>query len=361
MLEIAQFLLANGANPHERPSGFTSLVTPSSVYERAKGRGEDDPWFKLFGQYSPLDLNHTYIPDQEMQPLIKVCESGDLDEVKRLATKENVNYPYLGLTPFQAACYHKQTKIAEHLLTIGAILEHRALSETPLLLACTQTAETQEENSGIVRLLVEHGAKPSLCDADGNSPLSVSEENEEITSILKKYGILQQGANLLCKACREGDLKKVIALASSENVNFPPTSGLSPLQTACYYNQTESTEHLLKLGAKLECRDSKGRTPLILACMEPETPASREPEKTKTKSIGIFRKRSAKTPAPVVKDNTDKQLVVKDKTDKQRENNLGVVRLLLAYGAKRDVKDNSRNTPLSLSKPKGKVRILLLM
>ena len=72
----------------------------------------------------------------------------------------------------------------------------------------------------------------------------------------------------LTKAAKDGDINKLNALISSDNINErDPKWGWTPLHYAAYYNQIDAVKFLIEKGANVHIADEQGDTPLLLAAM----------------------------------------------------------------------------------------------
>ena len=129
--------------------------------------------------------------------------------------------------------------------TVVLLLKNRAdlnktdmRGSTALLLACSD----RQENSVIVRELIEAGADVNIPDSKGITPLM----------------------NLLRFNGTEALIK--ILIEHGADINAVNSSGETPLIYACRYRMASTVKRMLYRGADVHARDIEGRTPLLEAC-----------------------------------------------------------------------------------------------
>jgi len=126
------------------------------------------------------------------------------------------------------------------------------------------------------RLLLESGANPNLCDAQGNTPLhtqSVFSGSMEVAQLLLKYKAdpnIQGGKEMttcLHLAVAWGGHVELIPvlLERGANLNLKNADGQTPLHTASTYGYKENAKLLLDKGADTSIKDNKGMTPAEFA------------------------------------------------------------------------------------------------
>lgn len=136
--------------------------------------------------------------------LQRACKKGDLEEAKKLiAEGANPNESdFGGFTSLHEAALAGHTEIVKLLLANGADVNKQALEagdlETPLMDAA------DNKHIKTVTVLLEHGADPRICNAEGYSTITklyhLQEEDDEyrdIIELLKKHSADQGDAELV--------------------------------------------------------------------------------------------------------------------------------------------------------------------
>ena len=177
----------------------------------------------------------------------------DLDKVRLLVEKgANVNArSKQGRTPLIiAATYEGNAPVVKLMLEKGAGINARDETQTTPLLAAVDMANA--------KLLVDKGADVNVKDGQGITPLmNAAGGPSSLGNVAWAKLLLAKGA----------DVNAVSAAKSSGEVkNGPIALGLfTPLLLACAYGPAELVELLLDAGAKVNVRDVRGMTPLMLA------------------------------------------------------------------------------------------------
>ncbi|XP_020615067.1 protein phosphatase 1 regulatory subunit 16A-like [Orbicella faveolata] len=237
--------------------------------------------------------------------LLEAASRGDYDEVKRM-----LDYgvdPNLanddGLTSLHQACIDECEDIAELLVGYGADIdaEDRELW-TPL------HASAACENFAMVQYLVGNGANVAAINADGNLPVDLVEEDEELRKYLhnemNKHGFNQdkvdeliilretrmledikdaiekrrdlevkdmQGATALHIAAANAYVEVLeFLLENDADVEVVDKDGWKPIHAAACWGNEKAIELLVEHGADLESRTPYGETPLDL-CEDADT------------------------------------------------------------------------------------------
>ncbi len=205
-----------------------------------------------------------------------------------------------GQTPLHLAVKNNKPEIVQQLLNLDAGLEERDIDgNTPFLTACQKSNLdtislliqsganlTAKNNEGltamhfaamrghttIVNKLLEHSVSLHTKSNDGRTPLHLAAMYGQ-TEIVKR--LIQQGAkletrdhlgytplNLASQAENKETVDQLILLKAKF---LGDANGFTPLQTACWQNDTEAMDALIQKGADLNERSANGETPLLLA------------------------------------------------------------------------------------------------
>jgi len=175
--------------------------------------------------------------------LCSAATTGSLENVKYLATPENVNTKgWLGWAPLHKASQLGHIEIVECLLNdkLNAMVDIRDLeNHTPLLLA----AGTNQETPGhiaVVKALIDKGADVNATDDCGYSSLQLAVLNSN-------YEI----AKLLVEArC---------------NLDHKNQDQFTALHTACSQGNKNMIQLLIDNGADITVKDARDKTPIDLA------------------------------------------------------------------------------------------------
>ena len=217
---VALYLLAQGANPNQSAAGMSALH--HAVYgigqNRAAGGGGDDDGSGLLGR----------------KELVKA------------------------LLAHGAAPNARQT--APGLMGFGGEGKHGAfeaygwgtnrVGATAFYLA----ADCSNANPELMRILLAHGADPSLTTEDGTTPLMAS------SGIGWGYAPPDDAARQ-----RMLDGVTFLVEAVGADVNAANAAGFTPLHGAAYKGSVDIIAYLVERGARMNVRDYRGRTPYRLA------------------------------------------------------------------------------------------------
>lgn len=166
----------------------------------------------------------------------------------------------LGLTLFHLLVWHNFYDAAQKMLCDGRIEGTEADTPdqgghgiTPLMLACARG------NLAMVRLLLEHGAKDSLCDARGMNPYHFL--------AYPRFEELDNDSEVLERSVEQrGEIARLLTC----DINQKNASGLTPLEQLLSTTYSSSytwplTEIFLEKGASADYVDEEGNTLLMMA------------------------------------------------------------------------------------------------
>ena len=155
-------------------------------------------------------------------------------------------------------------KATKELLDKGADVNLATPGPSPLTIAVNL------ENEEMVKLLLRHGADPSLEYKFGESILgfALDTENKSIIKLIRKalQGQLQKLNEELFQAIEKEEVKKVGELLDYRaNPNAQNSAGWTPLMLASVKENLDIPKLLLKKGADPNLSNKKGWTPLMSA------------------------------------------------------------------------------------------------
>ncbi|KAK7467793.1 hypothetical protein BaRGS_00036981 [Batillaria attramentaria] len=194
-----------------------------------------------------------------LDPLIKACLHGNVDEVRRLVVNKG-GYPNEryrgGQTALHCACSRGNAEIVKILLDHG--VDPKAIDndgQTALHRACSQS------NAEIVKSLLNHGADPKAIDSNGQTALhlacSCSWAKAEIVKVLLDHGVDPKA--------RDSNGKTAIQTESGCDLNAVNERGNTALHEACTFCHSDIVQALLDGGADMSIKNKDHKTPLELA------------------------------------------------------------------------------------------------
>ena len=309
-LDVVQFLVEQGADinlPGCHLSQHDLEITPYCV---ARHEGRDDVAEYLLEQGAEIDI-HT------------ACYLGNYENVVTLLEKDPnlVNSGYLQsvmlpsgqphsvehrdtdwATPLCYAIVGGNLKIVELLISKGAQIE----THSKLLL----DQAVSEGRVDITKLLIDNGADPSMAPR-------VYDDNSEMSVLLKSHGV------------------------PSKDINALDKMGWPPLVYVCRGDKGEHPEtvlRLLKLGADIDVRSSKGKTALHCAA-----------KAGFAKVIDVLIDNGAKIDAIDNHGETALYEAIRS-TIRKREKQRAALVALLNHGANPNIKNKRGLTPLQVAK-----------
>ncbi|XP_076869833.1 protein phosphatase 1 regulatory inhibitor subunit 16B [Brachyhypopomus gauderio] len=198
--------------------------------------------------------------------LLEASARNDLEEVRYLL-KNNIN-PDLcnedGLTAMHQCCIDNYEEMVQLLLVRGASVNAQDNELwTPLHAAATCG------HTGLVKILIQHGADLLAVNSDGNMPYDLCEDDptlDIIETAMANRGITQDMINETRAAAERkmvGDIQNL--LHDGKDINQPDSQGATLLHIAAANGYMEALELLLEGGALMDLRDSDGWQPLHAA------------------------------------------------------------------------------------------------
>ena len=187
----------------------------------------------------------------------------------------NPNSSTAGRMPLHSAVWTQQPEVVRALFAKGADVDGRLAKPMPKVgralggaFRVNQTGATpfwlaaHLADLPMMRLLVEHGANPTLASNDGSTPLmmAVGLDNYEGW---ERHGIPFHGDRAAQLLQYFGAAK--YALEQGGDVNAKSKNGLTALHAAALTGGNETLEYLVSKGAEVNALDEKGRSPLNVA------------------------------------------------------------------------------------------------
>jgi ankyrin repeat protein len=184
--ELAASLLAAGANPNERPAGYTALHAMAWVRKPIRGDGDPPPTGS--GKLSSLDFVRQL-----------VASGADLDARLEKGESGRGRFTTTGSTPFLLAARACDLPLMNLLLELGANPQlPNADGSTPLLAAAgvgalgdgDEAAGTPAEAVESVRLLLKLGADVNAVDQNGETAMhgAAYQDRPELVRLLADNG-----------------------------------------------------------------------------------------------------------------------------------------------------------------------------
>lgn len=279
--EVVIVLVNAGADIEARSEiGFTALLV-------AAQEGHRDVVNELIQAKAELEV-HSY--NDRVTPLIKSAENGHgIVLLQLLAAGANPNSQDVeGETAiFKVSAYPNTTFLVEHLLDLGADIDHQSnLNNTPLHYA----AFFGNQPNAIV--LLDRGADSQMVNSNGDKPgdmVCQCLENsgkegylacpigscgnltaeKALQDLLGEDSFVEDVNQALLNAAGIGDLDTAKdALLRGANIETRHPNGFTPLLQAAFFGHDKVVHLLLENGADMEARDNLGFTPIQAASQE---------------------------------------------------------------------------------------------
>ncbi|MTB53549.1 ankyrin repeat domain-containing protein [Lewinella sp. W8] len=306
--------------------------------------------------------------DPELKALIEAIIAGKREKVSELIKNEDLleAEDRNGFTPLMWAAWGDQVEIAQDLLKAGADVNHtNKYGWTALIEAA------DEDAVNTLKLLLDAGAYiNSRSDQWNKSALSMaaSENHREIFDILVEAGARLEGSSALHVAAEEGNLDILMHMVENlgADINERDERGRTPISYAAEEDEDGIVIYLMKAGADLSIADDRGKMPIDYAV-----------EEDASTIISVFTKdRSAELP-PLREDmlfeaskngnvdllvqlidegfnvNTLNQYQRTPLMEAVRESEVAAASLLLESGAKVNLQDENNHTAMTMAVREG--------
>lgn len=203
-------------------------------------------------------------------------------------------------------------------------------------------------HEGIVKLLLQKGCQTEVEDDYGRTPLlmAVEKGHLELAKFLRQKGACRSPLDLrLLEAARGGQtaLVKDLILCGAK-LNCKDEVGHTPLHKAAYHGHRETTKILLEKGSKIEAKSNNGSAAMAGAAKQGHVDV-----------VCLLVNSGARLRSP------DKHSLGKKLIEAVVANNVDLTRQLLVYDASIRSKDKAGRTPLLLAVEMGYNEIGLLL
>lgn len=228
------------------------------LYRASTGTRSDVIHFLLAKEANPNLANK-----DGSTPLHRSVDRGNVEDVKALIGKANVNHINCFGTPLAYAAKNGNIQIAEVLLEANANphLVGEPLDFTPIELA---TINGKEE---IVKLLLQTKVEDSTSPEASSHLNKLAREGDEaaiIASIMNNT--LDQYGRTAAHYCASLGKTEIFSKIPQEvNVDIPDHKGRPPLHYAVMRGHFETVENLIDRGCEITSRDKQGYSPLMWA------------------------------------------------------------------------------------------------
>ena len=233
---------------------------------------------------APLGLSYPSDFHQSEEPQVDICSlckrKENIDQLKSVATIENVNHTCGGDIPIHVACAHNNVMAAKHLIEVL----HCDLSckdskgRLPIHIASSNSLECVKQIASSSQCINDD---VNVCDNEGNTPLHLALIHKRLD--IAKYLLVHYTCNTQLKnnygelpiyfaSGTSMDLVEMIVTHSDAeiDINHKSTrSGGTPLHFACQSGVLEIVQYLAnKVGCQpsIKIRDQHRRLPVDYAC-----------------------------------------------------------------------------------------------
>ena len=174
-----------------------------------------------------------------------------------------------GKTALMAAAAEGAIDLLEHLIDLGAVVNHRNHAEGTALMYAAQYGQLEA-----AKILIFRGAKVDSKAMKGWNALMIAvlKGHQPMVNLLLQNGadpnsVDMHGWTPLMRATEKGDVALTRSLLQIEDIdiNSQSESGTTALHVAAVHGHTEIAQLLLEHGAHKDLRDKGGNTALMLA------------------------------------------------------------------------------------------------
>ena len=185
-------------------------------------------------------------------PIHEAAIAGNLADLKRAlgASADTNAKDENGATALHHAAGNGHKEAAELLIAKGADMaaKDNRSGSTPLHWAAYRGREK------VVEVLIAKGAEVNAKAENGNTPLDLAVNNEEVATLLRKHGGKLGSIHAAARAGNDEAVKEF--LAAGADVNAKNNNGLTPLDVATRGKSTKTVEFLRKKGGRSGSEDS---------------------------------------------------------------------------------------------------------
>ena len=255
-------LLASGANINARDGrGRTAVMAATHANEVETVRALIDAGADINLRDDRLDNPFLYASAEGLFEIVQLTIDAKADT--RLTNR-------FGGTALIPAAERGHVEIVRELLTRTDVdVDHVNNLGWTALLEAIILSDGGERHQQIVQLLVDHGAKITIADQNGVSPLEHARGRgfREIEQILLAAE-LSRGLQLI-RAAEGGDLESVLQLIEQvASVEVQDENGRTALIAAAYQNNLPIAEVLIRVGADVNKQDNTKQSAYLISTSE---------------------------------------------------------------------------------------------
>lgn len=260
-ISVIQALLDNGANVNRWVSGYCALFA-------AAAGGQLDAVRVLLARGAEADAMD--------RAFYYAADGGNPEVISALFEHGAKLTPEEGVRTLRDAAYRGHAKVIDVLLDHGVDVngkDENADGFTAL------TTAARDDRLQTIELLLKRGADVDARDKDGQTPLMWVASHEVTARFLIDHGADihakdKRGASILHHALSQipfgAEPLVELVLARGADVNIPTADGETPLMTAASDSQSaDAVAKLLDKGAKVNAKNNRGYTALMLALQHP--------------------------------------------------------------------------------------------